>query len=352
MKTLSRKAKALSVLLLYRVSSGPVGNEYFSGILQQIFCDRIKNVHIDSSALTSSLLQVDLDRLVKKKRFRRKSEGLQRVFQQYVKQTNQSGDNTSLTIGDIVNGWADLTHQDKAEFMLRVHPKITALVAEQGNVGANQDPEKDQTGAAFKFMNNLLLILLAETPQDRKDALVEQMRDFILNIGTMSDIDLPDEIFSLSCKLLIGDVVTKMEEAFSVNPAAKVSLQKPLFGAVIEIMAKKYGWESGVPDDNNAKLRAELKEKGLFFNERTQSRALKELARRNILLNIDSALDGTLVNDLAKIILNQRTNQQNQTQSVFVYEPISPEVDAEAKKKILELIFKRRNEDGKPDRNY
>jgi len=55
-----------------------------------------------------------------------------------------------------------------------------------------------------------------------------------------------------------------LDNAFSVNPAAKVSLQKPLFAAVIETMAKKYGWESGVPDDNDAKLRTELKEKGLF----------------------------------------------------------------------------------------
>ena len=163
---------------------------------------------------------------------------------------------------------------------------------------------------------------------------------------------MPDEILTLSCKMIIGDTVTKIEDAFSVNPAAKVSLQKPLFGAVIEIMAKKYGWESGVPDDNNAKLTTELKEKGLFFNERTQSRALKELARRNVLLNIDSALDGTLINDLAKIILDQRTNQQNQTKSEFVYESISPEADTEIKNTIRELLFKRRNEDGKPDRNH
>ena len=58
------------------------------------------------------------------------------------------------------------------------------------------------------------------------------------------------------------------------------------------------------------------------------------------------------MNDLAKIILDQRASQQNQTQSEYVYEPISTEVDTETKKKILELIFKRRNEDGKPDRTY
>lgn len=352
MKTLSVKAQALSVLLLYRVSSGSVDIEYFASILQQIYHDRIKNVCIDSSALNNSLAQVDLDKLVKKKRFKRKSDDLQRAFQQYVKQTNQSDGDTTVTIGDIMSWWADITHQDQAEFMLRIHPKITALVAEHGDAVLKQNLQNDQTGAAFNFGQNLFRILLSETPPDKKAALVEEMKNIILNVGTMSDITLPDEILSLSCKLLIGDAVTKMEEAFSINPAAKSSFQKPLFAAVIEIMAKKYGWESGVPDDNNAKLRTELKDKGLFFNERTQSRALKELARRNVVLNIDSVLDGTLINDLAKIILDHRTNQQNQTQSIFVCEPISPEVDAEAKNKIRELIFKRRNENGKPDRNY
>jgi hypothetical protein len=235
--------------------------------------------------------------------------------------------------------------------MVRIHPKITALVTAQSDMAIIQNPDNDKTGAAFKFVQDLLLILLSETPTDKKAVLVEHLKGIILNVGTISEIELPNEILSLSCKLLIGDAVTKIEDAFFINPAAKVSLQKPLFGAAIEIMAKKYGWESKVPNDNNAKLTIELKEKGLFFNERTQSRALKELARRNVLLNIDSALDGTLTNDLAKIILGKR-NEQNQTTSEFVYESISPEADTEIKNTIRELLFKRRNEDGKPDRNH
>ena len=349
MKTLSGKAQALSGLLLYRVSSGSVDNEYFASILQQIYRDQMKNVHIDPSALNNSLAEVDLDKFVKKKRFQRKSDDFQRILEQYAKQTNQSSDETILTIGDIVSWWADLTHQNKEEFMLRIHPKVAALVAEQSDIAVIQNPGNDETGVAFKFGQNLFRILLSETPADKKAALVEHMKEAILNMGNLSEIDLPDEILNLSCRLIISDSITKMEDAFSVNPAAKISLQKPLLGAVIEITAKKYGWESGVPDGNNAKLKTELKEKGIFFNERTQSRALKTLARRNILHNIESAMNGTLMNDLAKIILDQRTSQQNQTQSEYVYEPISTEVDAETKKKILELIFKRRNEDGKPD---
>jgi hypothetical protein len=289
--------------------------------------------------------------LVKKKRFKKKSDEFQHILHQYAKQTGQSSDETIVTIGDIVTWWTDLTHQNKEEFMVRIHPKIATLVAEQSDIAVIQNPDVDQTGAAFKFGQDLLLILLSETPSDKKAALVNRLKDAIVNAVTTPDIVLPEEILTLSCKMIIGNTVPKIEKAFSINPAAKVSLQKPLFGAVIEIMAKKYGWESKVSDDNNAKLTIELKEKGLFFNERTQSRALKELARRNVLLNIDSALDGTLTSDLAKIILGKR-NEQNQTTSEFVYESISPEADTEIKNTIRELLFKRRNEDGKPDRNH
>jgi hypothetical protein len=351
MKTLSGKAQALSSLLLYRASSGSVDNEYFGSILKQMYRDKIKNIHIDPGALDNSFAEVDLDRLVRRKRFKRKSDEFQRVLQQYVKQTGQSSDETTVTIGDIVTWWTDLTHQNKEEFMVRINTKIAALVAEQSDITVLQNPGNDKTGAAYKFGQDLLLILLSETPADKKAALVNRLKDAIVNAITTPDIVLPEEILTLSCKMIIGDTVPKIEEAFSVNPAAKVSLQKPLFGAVIQTMAKKYGWESGVPDDNDAKLMTELKEKGLFFNERTQSRALKELARRNVLLNIDGALDGTLTNDLAKIILGKR-NKQNQTISEYVYEPISPEADTEIKNTIRELLFKRRNEDGKPNRNH
>jgi hypothetical protein len=317
-----------------------------------MYRDKIKNIHIDPGALSNSLAEVDLDKLVKKKRFKRKSDDFQRVLQQYVKQNGQSSDETVVTLGDIVTWWADLTNQNKEEFMLRIHLKITVLVAAQSDMAVIQNPGNDETGAAFKFGQNLFRILLSETPTEKKAALVEHVKETILNMGNLSNIDLPDEILNLSCKLLISDSITKIEDAFSVNPAAKISLQNLLFGAVIEITAKKYDWQSGVPDDNNAKLKTELKEKGIFFNERTQSRALKTLARRNILHNIESAMNGMLMNDLAKIILDRRASQQNQTQSEYVYEPISTEVDTETKKKILELIFNRRNKDGKPDRTY
>ena len=213
----------------------------------------------------------------------------------------------------------------------------------------NQDHQNELTEAAFAFGQNFFRILLSETPSDKKATLLERMKEIILHLGSTLEINLPNVILDISCKMVIADAVAKIDAAFSATPAAKLSLQKTLFSAVIDVMAKKYGWESGVSEDNEVKLRAELKEKGLFFNGKTQSRALKTLARKNINRNIDSALDGTLMNDLVKIIFDQRSSQQNQSKSEFVYEPISSEVDAETKSKIRELLFKRRNENGKPD---
>ena len=73
MKTLSGKAQALSGLLLYRASSGSIDNEYFASILQQIYHDKIKNIHVDPGTSINSLAEVDLDKLVKKKRFNEKT---------------------------------------------------------------------------------------------------------------------------------------------------------------------------------------------------------------------------------------------------------------------------------------
>jgi hypothetical protein len=64
MKSVSGKAQALSGLLLYRASSGSIDNEYFASILQQMYRDKIKNIHIDPGALSNSLAEVDLDKLV------------------------------------------------------------------------------------------------------------------------------------------------------------------------------------------------------------------------------------------------------------------------------------------------
>ena len=84
--------------------------------------------------------------------------------------------------------------------MLRIHPKVAALVAEQSDIAVLQNPDIDQTGAAFKFGQNLLLILLSETPADKKAALVDHLKEIILNAGTKSEIELPDEILKFDCR--------------------------------------------------------------------------------------------------------------------------------------------------------
>jgi hypothetical protein len=350
-----RKGQALVALMTYRLAQGPIDTAPFATVLQQICADRIRHTHIDTSVLTNSLVYVDLAKLVKKKRFKRKSESLRYTYEEYAKQTNQTPGDAPLTIGDIASIWADFTSQDKVEFMTKVHPQIAALVVRYGKtneLGVKQAPENPHSEADFKFMQDLLVILIQATPQDKRDTLVTSIQNLIVGISRdwPGDI-LPLEVLDLAFELAVSEMVTTLKNAFSINPAAKEPLLQPLFGALMEIDAGKYGWESGVPADNSTKLQAELKEKGLLFNQRTQSRAVKALARRNVFLNLDSALAGTLMSDLGKTVLEQRTRQQTGSQTTWVYEPISAEVEAEAKKRVLELLFRRRRENDKSDRS-
>ncbi len=341
-KQWQRATQAWFALLLYSIAQGPVDTKPFTSILEQICGNRIKNTDIDSSVLARLPTHVDFAKLVKKKRFKRKSDELRHAYQQYAKEINQSPDDAPLTIGDIVNGWADLTGQDRAEFTLKVGPNISSLIETNDlNSRAKQDPENDQTEAAFKFMEDTFLILMEETPQDKQDALVAQIKDAILNNSFHSDIDLPDELFNFGSRLLISEVVAKMDSAFSINPAAKELLLQPLLGALIEIEAKKYGWESGVPEDNVVKLQAELQEKNLRLNKRALSRSLKALDRRSVFLNIDSALEGRLVDDLRGIAEEQSAAEENKTHSTWVSETISPEAESEAEKRVMEWLYRR-----------
>ena len=87
-----RKAQALVALMIYRLAQGPMDTEPFATILQQICADRIKHAHIEGGVLSGFLAHIDLAKLVKKKRFKRKSDDLRYAYQQYVKETNQSPD--------------------------------------------------------------------------------------------------------------------------------------------------------------------------------------------------------------------------------------------------------------------
>ncbi len=338
-----RKAQGLIALLLYRLAQGPVDIEYFAGILLQIYNDKIKNVHLDSSVLAEFPVHVDLAKLMKKKRFKRKSDDLRHAYQQYAKETNESPDDPPLTIGEVVNGWADLTGQDRAEFVSKVGSKISTLIIEPNNVNSRTklDLENDQTEAAFKFTEDLFLVLVEETPPDKQDALVEQIKDSILNEDSEPDIELTNEVLGLGSRLMVSDSIATMENAFSVNPAAKELFSQPLYGALIDMESKKFGWESGVPEDNMAKLRAELKEKNLRLNNRALTHSLKALGRRGICLNIDSALEGRLMDELACIAEAQSAIEENKTQTTWINETSSPEAEAAAEKRVQEWLFRR-----------
>ena len=107
--------------------------------------------------------------------------------------------------------------------------------------------------------------------------------------------------------------------------------------------AKKYGWDSGVPEDNHAQLQSELSQNGVSPSKRMMARSLKRLGRKNILQNVNDALDGNLVEKLNSIISEQTTIEQNKIQTVWEFSPVSSGETAEIEKSIREWLFRRNN---------
>ena len=76
---------------------------------------------------------------------------------------------------------------------------------------------------------------------------------------------------------------------------------------------------------------------------------MKKLGRKNILQNTNDALDGNLIKNLHKIIIEQTAIEQNNTQSIWEFSPISPKETAEIEKSIREWLFRRNENDTGPN---
>ena len=84
-----------------------------------------------------------------------------------------------------------------------------------------------------------------------------------------------------------------------------------------------------------------LSQNGVSSSKRMMSRSLKRLGRRNILQNIDDALEGNLTDKLKKIISEQTAIEQDGVQSIWEFPSDPP--SAETEKEIREWLFRRDN---------
>jgi hypothetical protein len=141
--------------------------------------------------------------------------------------------------------------------------------------------------------------------------------------------------------MLTAEISTQISEALSRNPSAKDRLLHPVFGELMAMEARKYGWDSGLPANNYTQLQSALSQDGVSANTRMMSRSLRRLGRKNILQNVDDALDGNLIENLNKIISEQMTVEQNKTQSIWEYSPVSSGDTAETEKSVREWLFRR-----------
>ena len=342
-KQWQRKAQSLLALLMYRLAQGHVRTEPFASLLQQIFSDRIKATSLNANALNNSQAQVQLGKLPKTKRLKRKFTHFLNLQKQNEK--DRPSVHPPLTIGHIVNGWVGLTGQDETEFAAKVCPKIKKLLIEQykaiGHLGFTDSQTYENPESAFNFMADLFNILVEETPADKKDSLVEQIKTTLFTSGTQSAVEIDNELLHDASTMLTSEIVTQISEALSHNPSAKDRIIHPLVGELMAMEAKKYGWDSGVPTNNYAQLQSAISQNGLSPNKRMMSRSLRRLGRKNVLQNINDALDGNLIEYLNKIINEQTTVEQNKTQSIWEFSSVSPKDTAETEKSVREWLFRR-----------
>jgi len=344
-----RRSKSLLALLTYHLAQGSIETEPFATVLRQMFNERITANPVDIDALNNSQGRVRLGKLPKTKRLKRKFAHSRKLHKQHEKDQKQPFGHPPLTIGQIVNGWASITGQDETEFASKVSPRITKLVIEHykatGQVGLTDSQAYENPESAFNFLADLFAILVEETPADKRDSLVEQIRTTLFTSGTQSAVEVDNELLHDASTMHTSEMVTQISEALSCNPSAKDRLLHPLFGELMAIEAKKYGWDSVVPANNYAQLQSTLSQNSVSPNKRITSRSLRRLGRKNVLQNINDALDGNLIENLNKIISEKTTVEQNKTQSIWEFSPVSPKDTVETEKSVREWLFRRNKND-------
>jgi hypothetical protein len=344
-KKWQRKTQTLIAQVMRCLAHGPVNAEAITSKLQQIFNDRISNISINSNRPHDFKAPIQLGKLPKTKRLRRKYTNYIELLKLNEMGRKQTSDSPSLTIGAIVDSWAGLTGQDKTEFESKVRPKIARLLIVQyvhtKQLGFTDAQAYEKPESAFNFMADLYNILIEETPAEQMAALTQQIQASLIAIGTQP-VEVNDELLHDASALVTKELVLRLFPVISHDTAIKDRLLQPVFGALVEMETKKYGWESGVLEDNVTKLQSELKGKGISTSTRTLTHALKKLNRKNISQNIQNVLAGKLNQDLEKEV-NEQEVKENQTQSQWVCEPVSPGDQRETEKRILELLFKRRS---------
>jgi len=117
MKTLSGKLKHYPVYYFIVYLLVRFDNEYFASLLQQIYRREKLKIFTSTRCLKQFTCRGHLGQVVKKK-FKRNLTIFNTFFS--IRQTNgQYNDETSVTIGDIVTWWTDLTHQIKGRIYVK-----------------------------------------------------------------------------------------------------------------------------------------------------------------------------------------------------------------------------------------
>lgn len=214
------------------------------------------------------------------------------------------------TIGEVIQGWAELTGQSPAEFEQRVYPKLKGLLQDWRRktrcLGLTDEEVFGRPKEAATFLAGFWKVLIEETPEANLAELGNTACTLIAKTPTSKLQAQFHDLLGQASEFTAWRASRETAAALEANPKARVALSTPEVAALVRYEEQKQGW-------GDAHQAIELLETSLAseLQDRTRGRPTKTLilnvlrsaARRSLLSNLRDAVNGQLRGRLVETAL-------------------------------------------------
>ena len=216
--------------------------------------------------------------------------------------STQTGvDGKTLTLGELVTAWCELTKQNPDEFRDRIHPKLNRLLKEwQASTGSRGLEDREcflHPREASRFSSGLCRTLLQETPEaNLSDALANGLLAFQKGRPT-SRIHAKRDLTRQVCHVIARQARRSIDTVLGTNPKAAAALADPEVAALVEWEEQKQGWGGSASKATRLlkkSLAPEFQEYDDQPSEADILSSLKSVGRRSLLNNLVDAAHGRL----------------------------------------------------------
>ncbi len=197
----TRKLEAWVGTLTYHSAVGEMDTEVFGQYLQSIItplmpASTIREVTRDALAQMSSCDDTGLKgEILKRHTPERMTEHLSLAQEMLTWRSPAQEAEKTQTIGDLIQGWAESTGQNRQDFEARMYPKLEALVQEwqskTGCLGLTNEVVFQHPKEAGEFMTGFIRLLIEETPHAK---LTELLRSAMRTITETPSVDFAPEL--------------------------------------------------------------------------------------------------------------------------------------------------------------